>query len=889
MTNRYYYPFWRQLISYLLFAANAWGQVADEGDTLSIDYLSPNSYLIEEINVTGLQTLDAVRVIAHAGLKVGDKVSLPGAKMQHAIHQLLKLNPIQDIAIYASHGKPNPEEQKIKITIHVTEAPCLSTYTFRGVSKSEQKKLLEQISLVKGSKVTDNLIHYIQQTTQSYFIDKGHRIPKVTINKIPLADDKSAVQLEINIDKGPKQHVHAVYFSGNQHISSDELKSQMYHIREHSRLTLVQDVLKRIFTLQPLKKGSFLWRTPNIDSLAVYLRSHVILTSSKFSQTQLEKDKERIINYYRSQGFRDAAIVQENFEERKDGNLNIFLKVEEGQKYYIGDIRWLGNCIHDEATLSRILGIQKGDVYNPILLAQRLDAPEGQAITPLYADNGYLAFRLAPLEVGLEGNRITLAIRLSEGPLFHINKIIVENNQFTQEDVIRRELRTIPGDKFSRTKVIRSLRELAQLELFKPEGELPEILPNPDGTVDIKYKVKEDMSMTAKLGAGYTSEGFRLNLSLGHKNFSLRNLLRRKLPLGEGQTADIKVEANGKKYIDAAIQFKEPWLGGKKPMSLYLGLDYSVAGESSAQGGNIGLGTRLDWLDDYVVASSRLKFRHHQYQDAPLLDKTVDVTQTETSISYTGEKQVTKITVLDIKKEQLSTGTLTDLSFDAALERNSTDSPLYPKEGSKFVLNTSLTPPWSWFGQQKQGELPAYKEYHQWIADGAYFWNPFDKLVLHVRGQCGVLGKYPMQESIGPFERFFLGGSSVATYTLKGQEKISMRGYKDNYLTPKDPETGFMGGVLYDKLTAEVRYPLLNNPVGFVYALGFIEVGNTYASYKAFDIRNQKRAAGLGFRVQLPYLSGILLGFDWGYGFDKDPVDRLDSGLEFNFSFGLGR
>ncbi|MEM9417095.1 MAG: POTRA domain-containing protein, partial [Bacteroidota bacterium] len=685
MKKSFYYTFLIQLIMGYMLPTGALAQPTPQGQPLELDYEAPNSYLIEDIQVTGTQALDKEAIVALVGLKIGDTVSLPGPAIKEAIQGLWKQQLIKDVAIYASQVK----EHGIILTIQITESPRLSDYSLEGIKRKEREKLIEKLPLVKGKVVTEGLIKKTKKIIQDYWIEKGYLYTAVTITSLPDPTQAGHVQLTIKIDKGENLSIYAVHFAGNQHISSDVLRGQLQHLRAKPRFTLIKDMLKQMLTLKPIRQGGILWRPLNFEEINNYWQKHVILSSSKFNPAKFKEDKKHIIDYYQSQGFRDAAIVDEAVYQQDDGLLNVWIKLEEGTQYRVGAIRWVGNHLYNDDTLSQILGIQEGDIYNPSLLQQKLYGgnPKHKDIAALYMDNGHLFFQAEPVEVGLEEDKVALDIRIQEGPQASINKVSIAGNTWTHDEVIRRELRTLPGDKFNRAKLQRSYRELVMLNIFDPSIH-PDILPNiADNTVDIRYNVKENPNIRINATGGGAADDLKLKgrLILFTNNFSLGNLFRRRLPLGAAQTFGLTAETDFREY-NFGLQFVEPWLGGVKPRQFYLNLDKSFEGNRVSTGGRLGLSTRLTWPVDYTVLRGNIAYYRHYYKDYDLLD--------------VGKKS--------------AIGTLNDLSTVFSLDRNSTDNLIYPKEGSKLELHLKLTPPWSSFSNSLSWpEGHCFKEYHQ--------------------------------------------------------------------------------------------------------------------------------------------------------------------------------
>lgn len=862
MKKSFYYFVLVQLVASYFCAVGVLAQ-ATPGQPIDLNDTAPASYLIEDIQVIGTKTLDQEAIVSLAGLSIGDTVKIPGPAITDAVQRLWRQGLVKDIAIYAARVT----DHCVVLTIHVTEDYRLSDYSFEGIKHKEQEKLTSEILLVKGERITEKRIEDTQRNIQDYWIKQGYANTTVDITSLPdpiLADH---IQLRIKINREKKRRVHSIYIEGNQHISSDVIKGQMQHIQEKPRFTLVKDVLKQAFTLKPIGKGGILWRPLSLKEGIAYYQKHVILRSSAFNQAKFEQDKACILRYYQCNGFSDAAIVKDAVYQQDDAFYNVWMQVEEGKKYRMGNINWVGNHLYDDAVLNQILKIKKGDIYNPVLLQQQLAAhPEGKDVASRYMNDGYLFFHADPVEVGLEGDTVALDIHIQEGPQAHIKQVLVEGNKMTHDHVIRRELRTLPGDKFNRAKLQRSYRELVQLNLFDPAIDIVPVPNIADKSVDIKYKVKERPKFEVKFSGGWGGQQSKIMLSmtLGTNNFSLGNLLSARKPIGGGQTLGLQAEWDGRKYKNFSLQFADPWLGGKQPRPF--SLSFSKASEDlvNSIGGRVSLGTRLAWPDDYTVLRSALAYYHHTYQDYDLL-----------------------------ANDRKTQGILHDFSVSVVVERDSTDSPIYPTEGSTLALHAKLTPPWSLFFNKKSNrhiemKPPNFKEYHQWIVDGAYFLRLVDSLVLNIRGQFGVLGKFPYQKYIGPCERFYLGGVDFGERVLRGKEAISLRGYENDYIAPKDGVTQYKGGVLYDKFMLEIRYPIAMNQFISAYALAFAEAGNAWAEYKQCRPFDLKKSAGVGFRLYIPMILGTTLGFDWGYGFDNKRAHGSGDKSIFHFSIGMG-
>lgn len=836
---------------------------------IELNYLQPGTYLLKDIQVVGTQSLEPEALIVMSGLSVGDVIQIPGPLITGAIEKLWQQKLIKDVSIYATRVVDN----RVSLAIHIVESPRLSSYTFEGVTKREKKKLSDKVNLVRGKIITAKLIKSLKKSIKKHFLDLGYRDVSVEINTIPDPLDTAYRQLQIQIVKGEKTIINQIVINGNHHIDSDLLRFQL-QLQEKPRFTLVKDVLYKICTLQPIRKGGILWNLPNWDQTIVYLKSHAIFTSSQFTQAKYAADKKRLIQYYQSQGYRDAAIVKETVGETRKGLLNLSFQIEEGEKYYIRSIKWVGNYLHTAKELNKALGIKPGSVYSPSLLQERIYFnPHGKDVSSIYMDDGYLFFHVEPVEVAVEGNQVDLELRVHEGTQATINQVTIRGNHYTHEEVIRRELKVLPGDKFSRAKLIRSQRELAMLNIFDPNKMQAVPLPNAaNNTVDILFKVKESLRFDAKVGASLASQShLGVFIDIGTNNFSLANALRWKLPIGDVQTAHLKAEFTGKHRQEITLKFVEPWLTGQTPTAFDFSVSKSFhqhANEDQAAsdketkkqgylgsfGVKAGLGKRLTWPDDYCTLRTGLKYQIYNYKKYDIL---VD--------------------------KKLFSGTSHEVCLDMVLERNTLDQPTYPTSGSLVTLQSKMTPPYSWFSKQPTGKVSIVdkfkkKEYIQAILDLGYFYNVWGDWVINIFAHGGALGSYSPQQGIGPFERFSMGGKGLVDFSLLGKELVSLRGYQEGSIMPKDKQD-YEGGVLFDKIGIELRHPIIKSSMFFVYALLFAEAGNTWAQYKDWKFLDVKRSAGFGLRFYLPI--GVI-GMDWGHGFDRDMVEAF----EFHWSFG---
>jgi outer membrane protein insertion porin family len=861
----------------ILFAYNTLAQnpIVTSPVKLDIDYLHPANYIIEEIQITGNKSLASEALLAISSLSVGDTIQIPGTAITDAIQKLWHEKIIKNVSVYAS----KIIENRITLVIDVVESPRLSTYTFAGVAKREEKKLSDQLNLVRGKIITSKLVNTLKNTIEKDFLEQGYRDVAVSIDTMLDPADSNYNQLKISIHKGEKFKINKIIIHGNNNLSSPLLKAYLEYFQEKPRFTLIKDVLYNICTLKPIRKGGILWNKPSVEQVMVYLKKHFILFPSKFIEQKYLSDKQRLIQYYQTKGYKDAKIVRDKVYKVAEGWINIGLDIEEGQKYYIRNISWVGNHIYDATTLNKILNIRPGTVYNSSLLQERLMFnPADKDISSLYMDDGYLFFNVEPVEIAVEDNKVDLELRVHEGTQATINAVDIRGNIYTHEQVIRRELKTLPGDKFSRAKVIRSQRELSMLNVFDPSKMGITPLPNPENnTVDLRYKVKEAPNFNVKAGATLSSQGKpSFYVDLGTNNFSLGNALRGKMPIGDVQSLYIKAQFYGIKHQDFTLQFIEPWLTGQRPTSLSLSisksfqqyegkkdesskfdsnLNYNPNRKIKTQGslGSFGirgaLGKRLTWPDDYFSFKTGIGYRVYNYENYDVLDD----------------------------KNYLN-GTTHDFALDFTLERNSLDQPTYPMHGSLVNLQLKLTPPYSLFLQQNASKVDLReklkrKEYHQTMLDIGLFYNLFGDWVLNLFANSGFLGSYSPKHPIGIFERFNMGGKGLVDFSLVGNEGVSLRGY---------PESHIEGGVLFDKFGLELRHPIIKSTMMFVYGLVFAEAGNTWANYSDWKLTDLKKSVGIGLRFHLPIIGS--LGLDWGHGFDRVGTDKL----ELHWTLGAG-
>ncbi len=861
----------------LSILTNAYGQ--DNLPTISYSG-SPRTYEIAEINVSGIQNYDPKILVNLSGLRVGQKINVPGEEISEAIRKYWEHGLFSDVKVKAA----KIESGKIWINIELQERPRLSEINYYGLKKSEIETIDEKVAMMKGGQVTPYLISRSEKYITEYFVGKGFYNTEVRIVQKDDTTKVNHVYLDITIDKKEKVKVKSLEFTGNTVFKDGKLNRLMKKTNEKGKI--------RNF-----------FRT------------------KKFIDETYEEDLIAVIDKYNEFGYRDMVFNYDSIHRNDDNTVNIKIDIEEGNKYYLGDISWIGNSIYPGEYLSAVLRLQKGDVFNQKLLDERL-FQDDDAVHNLYMNNGYLFSNIQPVEVNIYGDTIDLEMRIYEGKQATISNIIINGNTKTHEHVVRREVRTKPGQLFSKSELIRTIRELSQLGHFNPENIQPDVQPNAeDGTVDLVYNLEEKANDQIELSGGWGAGMFVGSLGLKFSNFSVRNIFNkeawRPLPTGDGQTLSLRAQTNGKFYQSYSLSFTEPWLGGKRPNSLtvsaYRSIQSSVSdsyynnyyaysgmGYGNSYGSNyggaynydqsqidqhmkisgisVGFGKRLTWPDDWFSIYTEISYQHYDLRDWAYF------------IMQDGVSQ--------------------NLHFKFILSRNSIDNPLYTRRGSNFSVGVEFTPPYSlWLDKDykllyetaseiatteaeselkkdAQAQLYDYIEYHKWTTQGAIY-TPLDKaekLVIMGKYEMGFLGYY--NEYVrSPYEKFILGGDGMSGYSMYGSQTIGLRGYENSSLTPRSASGSYSyDGNMYNKLTFEMRYPLTLQPSAQVYALAFLEAGNAWSDFKDYSPFDLKRSAGVGVRIFLPIFG--LMGIDWGYGFDDVYNYPTANGSKFHFVIG---
>lgn len=859
-------------------------------------------YKISAVKVVGNLFFDENLLISIANINVGDEVAIPGGdNFSKAITKLWGQNYFSNVEIFIT----KLEGRNIDIEIAVTERPRLSKFFFKGVRKSESEDLSGKTGLVPNRVITENMKISAVEAIKKFYAEKGFLDTKVEIVERKDTTFANTLALDFIVDKGPKVKINNINFGGNT-VDGNKLKKQFKDTKEQSRLTLYPTFdkgqlfpAKKYLFQQYMRETGFLSFTKTRKVLDPYVR--IKLTSAKFDEKKYTGDKENILDYYNTLGYRDAVIEKDTIYHTQRGSLNIDLKINEGHRYYFGNITWRGNTKYSDSVLTRILGIRKGDIYNLGTLNKKLGksaAPDGGDVSGLYQDDGYLFFRTDPVETAVYNDTIDFEIRIMEGPQATIKNIRISGNDRTKEYVIRRELRTIPGEKFSRTDLIRSQREIAQLNYFNQEKIKIDPVPNPeDGTVDINYGVEEKSSDQLELSAGWGGYiGLTGTLGVSFNNFSIRNIFTKKawdpLPMGDGQKLSLRVQSNGKAFRSYNFSFTEPWLGGKKRNALTVSVYNTKYGQTydpltgmydpgvadsryiSTTGATLSLAKQLKWPDDYFSLSMGLNYTRYKLKNY-LIDPT--------------------------NLPGFDNGVVNNINFRIALQRSSVDAPLFPRSGSTFLMSLQVTPPYSLFDKGIANAANPYNfiEYHKWRFNGEWY-VPLGKphgedgskqLVLKAAAKFGFLGRFNADLKISPFERFQVGDAGLSNqFALLGYDIIAHRGYPvyDNS-NPKinpDRQNASQYFTIFNKYTLEMRYPLSLNPSSTIYALGFFEAANGWYSFKDYNPFKLRRSVGLGMRFFLPMFG--LLGFDYGIGLDRfTPNGAMKDAARFTFMLGF--
>ena len=841
---------------------------------------TPRQCEIGGLSVKGVEGYEDYVLIGLSGLSVGQQISVPGTEITEAVKRYWKHGLFSKAAITADSIVGN----KVYLCIHLATRPRVSTINYYGLKKSEREDMEAKLGIMKGAQITPNMIDRAKILAKKYFDDKGYKNAEINIVQRDDVSSKNEVILDVIVDKKAKMKVRKIIFDGNQQLSDRKIKGTMF------------------------KKGSF----GKINEAGKF---YSMFKAKKFTPERYEEAKKALIDKYNELGYRDAAILEDSVWTVDEKHVNVYVKIDEGQKYYIRNITWVGNTIVTTDYLNAALGMKKGDVYNQKQLNKRLTEDE-DAVGNYYWNNGYLFYNLQPTEINIVGDSIDLEMRIQEGTQAHISHVRIYGNDRLYEEVVRRELRTKPGDLFSKDAIQRSAREIASMGFFDPEKVNPDIKPNyEDGTVDINWELESKSNDQLEFSLGWGQTGIIGRVGVKLTNFSMRNLFGKNrmrrgiMPIGDGEQLSLSLQSNGSYYYSISTGYSTGWFGGKRPNSFSVSAFYSKQTDISSTyrnsswmnnyynyaagigtlntgyydytslydddkyiklfGASIGWGKRLRWPDDYFQLSMQLAYTRYMLQDWSYFI--------------------------------INNGNCNNINLGITLSRTSTDNQLFPRRGSEFMASVTLTPPWSLFDNKDYASLASTETYNTDIdryydeQQEKYRWIEYHKwkfksktytaltggqkcFVLMTRVELGILGSYNKNKR-SPFETFYMGGDGMSGYsTSYAEETVGLRGYENGSLTPYGA-----AGYAYDRFTMELRYPfMLGNTT--IYGLGFLEGGNAWAQTRDFNPFDIKRSAGLGVRIFLPMVG--LMGIDWAYGFDRAYNGSNRGGSQFHFILG---
>ena len=833
---------------------------------------TPKTYKLAGLTVTGIEGYEDYVLTGISGLTVGQELEVPGTAITDAVKRYWKHGLFSDVSISAD----SIVGDNIYLKIHLAPRPRISTINYNGLKKSEREDMEKKLGLLKGGQITPNMIDRAKILAKKYFEDKGYKNAEVFIRQRDDVAAKNQVILDIDVDKKEKLKVRTITIDGDNQLGEKKIKGTLF------------------------SKGAFA-KTHEAGKLSNLLKS------KKFTPERWAEDKKNLITKYNEYGYRDAIILKDSVWNVDPKHVDIYVKVDEGKKYYIRNIKWVGNTVYSTDYLSRLLDMKKGDVYNQTYLNKRLSQDE-DAVGNAYWNNGYLFYNLQPTEVNIVGDSIDLEMRITEGQQARINRVRINGNDRLYENVVRRELRTKPGDLFSKEALQRSARELASMGHFDPEAINPVPEPNyEDGTVDINYNLKQKSNDQVELSLGWGQTGVIGRVGLKLNNFSMANLFRRNrehrgiMPIGDGETLSLGAQTNGTYYQSYNAQYSTNWLGGKRPIQFSVGMSYSKQTDVSSNYYNSGY---MNNYNNYRYGYGNYNYNSYEnYYDPDKYVKLLSVyagwgkrlSWPDDYFTLSLQLQYQRYMLRNWRYFIMSNGSANNLNLNIALNRTSTDNQLFPRRGSDFSVSLTITPPWSKWDHkdyahlatdrnsptysQEQQEKYRWVEYHKWKFKARTFTaltSGQKCFVLMTRVEFGLLGSYNKNKK-SPFETYYMGGDGMSGYsTGYAEETIGLRGYENGSLTPYGAE-----GYAYSRMSLELRYPfLLGNTT--IYGLGFVEAGNAWTETSKFNPFDMKRSAGLGVRIFLPMVG--MMGIDWAYGFDK--VFGTKGGSQFHFILG---
>ena len=874
----------------LLFGVMACMQIQAQDKIVNPDISyagTPRTLKIGGINVSGVEGYEDYVLTGISGLSVGDEITVPGDEITNAVKRYWKHGLFSKVAIAAD----SIVGEKLYLHIYLAVRPRISNINYVGLKKSEREDMEQKLGMVKGTQVTPNMLDRAKILAKKYFDDKGFKNADIQINQRDDIANKGQVILDVVVDKKEKIKVHQITIDGNEQLSDRKIKGGLF------------------------SKGAFA-KTHEAGKFASFFKS------KKFTPERWKEDKQKLIDKYNEYGFRDAQILEDSVSNFDEKHVNIYIKVDEGKKYYIRNISWAGNTVYSSAYLEALLGMKKGDVYNQKILGKRLNEDD-DAVSNLYYNNGYVFSRIEPTEINIDGDSIDLEMRVTEGPQAYLSHVRINGNTRLYENVVRRELRTKPGDLFSKDALMRSARELASMGHFDPEKVSPDVKPNPeDGTVDVNWNLEQKSNDQIEFSLGWGQTGVIGRVGLKLNNFSMANLFNKNkehrgiMPIGDGEQLSLSLQTNGRYYTSLSTGYSTGWFGGKRPNALNVSAFFSKQSDISSSYRNnsyynnyynymygygsyngygynydamldddkyiemfgvaLGWGKRLRWPDDYFQLSMQLAYTRYMLRDWSYFI--------------------------------INNGNCNNINLGITLSRTSIDNQLFPRQGSEFSASVQLTPPWSLFDHKDYSTLAtdrysaAYErelqekyrwiEYHKWKFKSKTYTaltSGQKCFVLMTRVELGLLGSYNKDKK-SPFETFYVGGDGMSGYsTGYAEETIGLRGYENgsisNTAAYQAGTSAYYNAYAYDRFTLELRYPfMLGNTT--IYGLGFLEGGNAWVDTKKFNPFDMKRSAGLGVRIFLPMVG--MMGIDWAYGFDKvyNNGSYQKGGSQFHFILG---
>lgn len=808
-------------------------------NSIQIDYSNPRECVISGLTVSGVNYLNSDQILSLTGLAIGDTISIPGEELTSIVKRLFLQRFFSDVGVYVDSLVGN----NAYLNINIVERPRVSRWNYQGVKKGERTDIEERVKLRRGSELSDYVIKSSCDIIKRYYVEKGFLNTEVVATHSEDTTIKNAVQVTFNVDRKQKVHIQQINFIGSEHLSIHKMRFAMKKTKDR--------------------------------------RLYNFFFSKKFNEKEYKNDKQLLLQKFHELGYRDVRLVKDSIYVIDDKSLGIDLVIDEGKQYYFRDITWTGNTQYSSEMLNSVLRIEKGDIYDVVTMEERLfgggKTQQGN-VSQVYKDQGYLFFRVVPVELNIDNDSIDVEMRIFEGKPATYNNIIISGNNVSNEKIIRRQVFTRPGYLFSQTELERSIREIATMGHFDQEAIMQmgtgfNVVPNQvNNTVDIIYNVTEKPDSQFEIAGGWGGNTFVGTVGIGFNNFSIKHLFDkqawRPVPLGDGQTLSLRFQTNGTYYMALSASFVEPWLTGKKPTSFSTSIYYTRQTASTyyyltndqfmeVYGLGLGLGTRLKWPDNYFVFYNQLDIKRYNLQDWNYYFMFTD-----------GQSNI--------------------IDYTLTLQRNSTDQIIYPRRGSDFKFGLQLTPPYSLFRSKNtdyssMSDAERYKwiEYHKWTFDASLYTQLIGDLVLMTRANFGYLGYYNRKLGYSPFEGFMLGGDGMSGYNTYGADIISQRGYSNYSLTPTINNA--YAGRVYDRFTVELRYPVILQPQSTIFALVFLEGGNCWSDIRDFNPFSIKRAVGVGVRVYLPIVG--LLGIDWGYGFDND-FSGEKGGSNFHFMMG---